>query len=380
MGRMVRPIAWEKEILYDSGDEYFAHLLQAIDQATTSIEFETYIFESGVLAQRMCQALIAAAARGVLVRIIVDGWGSPHFASAIWPQLKAGGVKVRFFRAGLHILARLPGDPRRFWQRLLERWRKINRGNHRKFCLIDGTELWVGSFNVSDVHLREVFGEQAWKDIGVCVRGAEVRHARRAFQRAYRGWTAFNLPARSPRLLLLNDSFIHKRRATLQKTVQLRAANQRIWLATPYFVPIGPIFRRLRKKARQGVDVRLMVPRKNDVWFMKWLSWPMLAALAQSGVKVLVFEPRFSHQKVFIIDDWICIGSTNLNHRSFLHDLEMDVVITHKENQERIVHSYLQDQGQAHTYDAMEIENLPLWKRVVGLTLGSLFSLGRYWS
>jgi cardiolipin synthase len=376
MARKLRPSRWDEEELYMTGDAYFASLLAAISTAISSVELETYIFEKGVLADRIVRQLILARARGVRVRLIVDGWGSPGFVTDYWPQLKEAGVRVRFFRVNPWILRRFPGDPRGFWSRLLLRWRQINRGNHRKFCLIDHRELWVGSFNISDVHLAEVSGIRAWKDVGVRVSGSELRFARRAFQRAYRGWTALNWPARSPHLLLLNDSFLHKRRARLEQIQRMRRARQRIWLATPYFVPVGGLFRLLVRQAKRGLDVRLMVPDKSDVFFMKWLSLPLLKTLARKGVKVFIFAPRFAHQKVFIADDWICVGSTNLNHRSFLHDLEMDVVVTHPDNKEKIVSAYEKDQALSRAFDSSEWARLPLWKRV----LGSVFLLGKYWS
>ncbi len=372
----MRPTHWDQEILFATGDEYFASLLEAIRQARLSVEMETYIFEKGILGDRVSAELIAAAQRGVRIRLIVDGWGSPGFYSDYFPQLKSAGVRVRFFRATPWIIRRLPGDPKNLLYRLVMRFRKLNRGNHRKFCLVDHTDLWVGSYNVSDVHLQEVQGPSAWKDAGVRVTGPDVRYAKRAFQRAYRGWTALNWPARSPRLLLLNDSILHKRHARGEQFSRMRKARERIWLATPYFVPIGKVFRVLSRQARRGVDVRLIVPLKNDVWFMKWLSLPLLRSLVGSGVKVFVYSPLFSHQKLFIADQWMCLGSTNLNHRSFLHDLEMDVVITHEDNQRQIVANYVKDLELSRPFDSSEWASLPWWKRF----LSSVFLLAKYWS
>lgn len=367
---------WDSEILYTQGDAYFAALIKAIDAALTSIEIETYIYEKGVLAERLSERLIAAVQRGVKVRLIVDGWGSPAFVHDYLPQLKKGGVKVRFYRMIPWILRRLPGDPKNFWRRMILRFRRINRGNHRKFCLIDHQELWVGSFNISDVHLKEVRGERAWKDAGVAVRGPEVKFAYRAFRRAFNRWTAFQLPARSPKLLLLNDSFIHKRRTRRQHLARLHQAKSRVWLATPYFVPVGRVMRLLLKKARSGVDVRLIVPRENDVWLIKWMSLPLLAHLAKHGVKVYVYAPVFSHQKLFIADDWISLGSTNINHRSYLHDLEMDVVLTLPENKNRIIEGYLRDQGLSEPFDEAHWRQLPWTQR----KLSSVFLLAKYWA
>lgn len=372
----LRPTRWDEETLFPSGDEYFTGLLTAIENAQSSVELETYIFEKGVLAERFKNQLVTTAKRGIRTRLIVDGLGSPSFFSDFYPELKAAGVRVRFFRVFPWLLNRLPGDPNSFFRRVLWRWTNMNRGNHRKFCLIDQRELWVGSYNISDVHLRSVCGEAAWKDLGVRVTGPELKYARRAFQRAFLGWAALNFPARSPRLLLLNDSYIHKRRRRLEQVKKIREAKHRIWIATPYFVPIGTVYRRLIRQARQGLDVRLMVPQENDVWLMRWMIPPLLNHLQKKGVKVFIYKPRFMHQKLLIVDDWICVGSTNLNHRSFLHDLEMDVVVTHDENKKFLLDDYLNDLKMSDSFDSSDWAHLPWWQR----WLSAIFLLLKYWS
>ncbi len=367
---------WDEETLFTSGDEYFSGLLRAIDGSKHIVEFETYIYEKGVMGDRLAEHLIAAARRGVRVRIIVDGWGSPNFHDEYWPKFRAEGVRVRFFRVPPWVMKRVPGDPKSLRHRIVYRWSRANRGNHRKFCLIDHHELWAGSFNVSDVHLRSVVGNDAWKDVAVRVTGKDVKYAQRAFQRAFRGWTALNWPARSPRLLLLNDSFFHKRRTRLNFMRRLRKAKSRIWIATPYFVPVGRVFRALARQAKKGVDVRLIIPEKNDVWIMEWVSVPLMRQLAKKGVKFYIYKPRFAHQKLLIADDWICVGSTNLNHRSFLHDLELDVVVTHEHNKQRMIEGYLRDQSLSDPFDSSLFAKLPLWKRI----LSSVFTWTKYWS
>jgi len=367
---------WDDESLFFSGDKYFAALLSALSEAKFSIEMESYIFLKGRLGDRVVNELTRAAQRGVKVRLIVDGFGSPTFQSDYLPELRKARVKVKFYRVIPWVLRRLPGDPHSFFPRLLARWRQMNRGNHRKFALIDQKVMYVGSFNVSDVHLQEVSGDEAWKDMGVRVSGRDLKYARRAFQRAFRGWTALNLPARSPKLLLLNDSFLHKRRTRHQHLYHLKTARERVWLATPYFVPIGSVFRRLVRQARRGVDVRIMLPKKSDIFFMNWISLPLVKELARKGVKVFVYKPRFSHQKLFIADDWMTLGSTNLNHRSFLHDLEMDVVISHEDNKKLLEQNYLRDLNASEPFDRSEWANLPIWQRL----LSSVFILLRFWA
>ena len=367
---------WDQETLFTSGDDYFAGLLRAIDGAKQIVEFETYIFEKGVLGERVAKSLINAAIRGVRVRVIIDGWGSPAFANDYLDRFREVGIRVRFFRVTPWLMKRVPGDPASLRHRIVQRWTRVNMGNHRKSCVIDQHELWAGSFNVSDVHLKEVTGAETWKDIGVRVTGGDVPYAVRAFQRAFRGWSALNFPGRSPKLLLINDTYLHKRRARIQYIKRLRHAEKRIWIATPYFAPIGRVFRILRRQAKLGVDVRIMVPIKNDVRFMRWISLPILHALARQGVKVFMYEPRFAHQKILISDDWVCVGSTNLNHRSFLHDLEMDVVLTRSENRQRVIERFTRDQDASQVFDRNTWSQLPLWERF----MTSILTWAKYWS
>ena len=109
---------------------------------------------------------------------------------------------------------------------------------------------------------------------------------------------------------------------------------------------------------------------------MKWISLPLLRSLTRKGVKVYIYSAKFAHQKLCVADNWMCIGSTNLNHRSFLHDLEMDVVITQDRNKHTINESYVKDEELSRPFDSSAWAGLPWWKRM----LSSVFILGKYWS
>ncbi len=357
MGPMMR--TWTTERLFLRGDDYFADLLSFISNATTSIDLATYIYQPGLLADRLTGHLVDASRRGVKVRLMVDAWGSPEFEKVYSHQLRAAGVRIRVYRQGP------------VWRGL----KSINRGLHRKFAIIDNVHLWVGSLNVSDVHLEEVFHERAWKDMGVRVEGPELFYARRSFELTFSRWPRVQWPKLKPHLLLLNDSYLNSRHTRRKQIRVMRQSQKRIWISTPYFVPVGLAYRTLVGKARRGLDVRIIVPMTNDVWFMKWIALPILNRLVSNGVKVYLYQPRFSHQKVLVVDDWITVGSTNMNHRSFMHDLEIDVVVTHKENKQRIVDSLLVDQDQSLIFDSRSYFRLPLWQKAIGI----VFSWFSYW-
>lgn len=342
---------WTKEVLYLNQDQYFSDMIKGIAQARESVEIEMYIYERGVLGDRITDALVQARTRNVSVRVLIDGIGSPAFSTTYEERLKNNGVQVKYYRTWSWFYHRVPGEPAAWTSKLYYRFARLNRGNHRKICLIDKKTLWTGSANISDVHLREVYRDKAWKDLGVCVEGKDIRIAKRALDLAFLKGVSLELKVRLPKLLVINQTFFQK---PLQRAVQLKllqSAKQRIWIQTPYFVPLPRVARRLVKKAAEGVDVRVLVPQKNDVWIIPWLSFSYFRLLSRRGVKIYEYPGEFIHQKLYIIDDWICMGSTNLNHRSFLHDLEIDVVITHENNKAQLEQSFLQDQNNSRLLD-----------------------------
>jgi cardiolipin synthase len=362
---MSQPRVWTFEKIYTVQDDYFRDLLQCINQSHHHIAMETYIFEKGVLADRMAHALCAAADRGVQVRLLIDGIGSPNFFSDYEELFRQHGVNVRYYRILPWMFRHLPGEPKFLLSRFFYRLARLNKGNHRKMCLIDKAWLWVGSANVSDVHLREVYGDKAWRDLGACVQGEDVVMAQRAFDQAYLRGRALKLKLHLPRLLSMSQSFLQSRNRRAEQLQRLHGARERIWIETPYFVPLARVVRRLLKKAREGVDIRILVPLESDVWVIPWISYSYLRLLAAHGVKVYEYEPGFVHEKLYLIDDWICLGSTNLNHRSFLHDLELDVTITHAENKQALEQMFLQHQEKSIAFPNELWATFPWYKKLV---------------
>jgi cardiolipin synthase len=368
--------SWTYEYLYFVTDDYFRALIIAINEARESVSFEAYIYEKGILANRITEALKAAAQRGVHVRLLVDGIGSPFFVSDFESTLRTGGVEIHYYRTLPWTFRELPGEPKFLLNKLFYRLLRLNKGNHRKLCLIDKKSLWVGSANISDVHLQEINGANAWKDLGVCVEGVDIPLAVRAFDSAFKRGHSLRLQVRRPRLLAIGQTYFQKRHRRAAQWRRLKMAEKRIWIQTPYFVPLARVVRRMIRKAKQGVDVRILVPAVSDVWIMKWISFYYLRILSENGVKVFQSQRTFVHQKIYLIDDWICIGSTNLNHRSFLHDLEIDVVITHPNNKTQLETNFLLDQDSSVPFVLDQWRDIATWKKCFCWFLG-LFS---YWS
>ncbi len=367
---------WEKERLFFSGDEYYADLIKGIKEAQSSIFFEFYIFSKSQIGDLFCDALCEASDRGVSVSVLLDGIGSLSFINAYEDKMKKHRIEVHFYRTIPWDLRTHTSESANPIRRLLNRLYRLNHGTHRKYCLIDTKHLWAGSYNICDEHSERIMGVDAWRDVGVYVEGHQVALAKKAFLRSFSSRSELKkIPLKGEGLILLNQTRSLKRSVRTAQYRRLLSAKSRIWIQTPYFAPLARVLRLLLKKQREGLDVRIIVPKRSDVWVSKWISYTYLFQLARKGVKVYEFEPRFLHSKVFLIDEWICIGSTNLNHRSFLHDLEMDIVLTDADVQDQMVQQLEKDMTQSTPLNRDIWTAFPWWKRILSRIL-SIFS---YW-
>ncbi len=342
---------WTNEELFFDGDSFFADVIAGLDSASRTIAVESYIFERDILGERVAAALERAAARGVEVRVLVDAIGSPGWVAHYGERLNKAGVKFRVFH-------RLPWKkeggirPPSFRTITSLNWlRRLNRRNHRKLIIVDDERAWVGSMNISAVHLAEVHGANAWRDTSLFVEGPQVVLLRDAFDRASLSWrkrvgTKAVVRPRS-RLVRLNSNRRWRKFHYRDLVRRLREAKEKIWITTPYFVPSGKIVDALTHAAARGVDVRLLVPGRSDVFFMSWVAAAFHSALLPAGARIFEYSPSVLHAKVLQIDDWATVGSSNFNHRSLFHDLEVDVVVSRAEHRAELSERFLTDTGQS---------------------------------
>lgn len=353
---------WDDEHIIFDGDEYFSELIQAIEQAKESVDLETYIFNPDVLGRRVDTALTQAARRGVKVRLLVDGVGAAAWIEKRSPDLGTFGVQVRIFhpvRIASAFLRFLWN--RGYWSQPPERRRflwRVNRRTHRKLCIIDGQTAWVGSLNISALHCKSHSGPHAWRDTAARVSGEPVRDLIFGFEHAWirshtpngkRHWAESWTRRLSPRaklhspLVRLNYTARMRRRNLREFLVRLQTARSRIWITTPYLAPTPAVLRALIRAARNGADVRILHPRKSDVFFMPWVASVYYRPLLKSGVRIFEYLPRFLHAKSVLIDDWATVGTSNMNRRSLLHDLEVDVVLSHESSKKILEQEFLTD-------------------------------------
>ena len=334
----ISPASWQTSQVFHEGDSFFAALEREIDAATISVDVEFYIFASDKTGHRVFDALCRAQARGVDVRVVVDGIGSSGFSRTYGERAQEVGIQFKIFHE-------VPWAW--WWQQRYEkkgkrpRWakvfRRLNKRNHRKICIIDNRAAFVGSFNVTDYHCASLVGLSAWRDSGVLVKGPEVAVLCATFEEIWIGRLR-RLRRRLRRkrqisspLVRLNVTSKQRREEYLDLLVRLVGSSKRVWITNAYFVPDGSLLRVLSVAAAEGVDVRILVPSFSDVVFIPWVTSAFHFGLLKAGVKIFEYRGAVLHAKTMLIDDWAMIGSSNLNHRSLLHDLEVDIVITDRD-------------------------------------------------
>lgn len=353
---------WEEELLYQEGDAYFQALIERISEAKNEIKFEVYIFRFDQVGRSILNALTQAVHRGVRVQLLVDGFGCLNWNRAMLARLKAQGIDVRIFHPFPWQIVEESHLRLRFFRRLIFLWRTINKRNHRKTAILDGQFAFVGGINVSSVHSKKVLGMDAWRDTAVQIKGPEVSFLKDAFEAAWirhlpikgpiQDWMSRphtkNPSAKAlPKWVRLNNRTA--RRIFLQNDLNERIAlsSKRVWITTPYFVPSMGFLKALRRASKRGISVKILLPRQNDILFMRWVGRAYYQLLTPLGIEIYEYLPSTLHAKATLVDDWAMVGSTNFNSRSLIHDLEVDVVLSKRENIEALADQFLKDLQQS---------------------------------
>lgn len=305
-----------------SGDEYYDLIVDEINQAQVEIQMESYIFEFDPIGKRILMALAEARLRKVTVRLMIDGIGSLTAIGAIRNYCETHGIEFRVYRALPYI-----GSILKHFTRFLK---ATNRRNHRKIVVIDKTKAFVASYNVSRVHSEKESGALAWKDLAVLVTGPEVAKIS-SLANAYWLRFPFSLMRRHKRVnftrVRSTHSMASRRLAKQQLIEKMQSATQQIRILTPYFVPSEKIIRALISAAKNQARIDIIVPSRSDFVIADLAGRYVVRKLLKYNIKVYHYLPGFMHAKAIIVDNWATLGSHNLNHRSLIHDLEMDIIL-----------------------------------------------------
>jgi cardiolipin synthase len=307
----------EVRIQFEGGSTFDAWI-DAIDGARRFVHFENYILRDDRVGRAFRDALVAKAREGIPVRVLYDWMGCWATPRRYWKPFRAAGVDVRAFnRPGIR-------DPFGIFQR-----------DHRKLVCVDGEVAFVGGFCVG-VEWAGRGSEPPWRDTGVEVRGPAAAVAGRAFERI---WSEMGDPV--PAELQADPGDFEAvgeipvwviegepGRSRVYRTLTLLAAHarERIWITDPYFVAPRPVTEALTAAARDGVDVRILVPAHNNWPWVGSLSRGGYRPLLEAGIRLFEWQGPMIHAKTAVVDSrWCRVGSSNLNAASLLGNWEIDV-------------------------------------------------------
>lgn len=325
-------------LLKDAAENYPAWL-DAIRSAERHVHFESYIIHEDDAGWTFADALTAKAREGVRVRLVYDWMGGFGKTSrSFWNHLRAGGVEVRCYNP----------------PRLDSPFGWLSR-DHRKMLAVDGrvgfvTGLCVGRMWVGVPEQRI----EPWRDTGVEIRGPAVADVERAFAQV---WAMLGAPVPEDELVS-GDALAPEGRVRLRVVAttpstagmlrldQLVAAmaRERLWLTDAYYAGMTTYVQALRAAARDGVDVRLLVPNGTDIPVLRPLSRAGYRPLLEAGVRVFEWNGTMLHAKTAVADSrWARVGSTNLNVASWFGNCELDAVVEDETFARAMEEMYLRD-------------------------------------
>lgn len=304
-----------------NGNAAYPAMLQAIDEARHLVYLSTYIFSAGEVASSFCRALSRAAARGVDVRLLVDGFGGSFYSlRKPWAELARTPVQVARF---------LP-------LRLLPPRLCINLRNHRKVLVCDGV-AFTGGMNISDAHVLRGSRNDV-QDMHFRCTGPIARQLLRAFMLDW----GFACGSYSPlpempiveqgggshcRLILDGpDSDTDPLNDLIAGAIS--GARRSVRIMTPYFLPTSQLMTSLRSAAQRGLDVRVVLPARNNLPYVHWASFRLMPSLLRAGVRIWQQQPPFAHTKLLAVDGYYAqIGSANLDARSLHLNFELNMEV-----------------------------------------------------
>jgi cardiolipin synthase len=325
-------------LLKDARENYPAWL-DAIGAAKRHVHFESYIIYGDETGRRFADALIRKAQEGVRVRLIYD-WvgGFGKTSRRFWNGLRAGGVEVRCYNP----------------PRLDSPFGWLSR-DHRKMLSIDGQIGFVSGLCIG--RMWEGVPEKKidpWRDTGIEVCGPSVADIEQAFAQVW-AMTGEPIPERE---LMSRDALAQAGNTALRIVANIPAmagtfrldqlvaalARKRLWLTDAYYAGTAPYVQALRAAAKDGVDVRLLVPNGTDIPILKPLSRSGYRPLLEAGVRVFEWNGTMLHAKTAVADgNWARVGSTNLNLSSWLGNCELDAVVEDELFAREMEEMYLQD-------------------------------------
>ncbi|MDD3269358.1 MAG: cardiolipin synthase, partial [Syntrophomonadaceae bacterium] len=307
--------------IFDDGQKLSQKMMKSMNRAEKYIHLEYYIIRNDDTGKAIRDILAAKARSGVEVKLLYDGMGCLHLPRNFFKPLIVAGAEVsQFFPPFLPYINL-----------------RLNYRNHRKICIIDGLEGYIGGFNIGDEYLGLSQAYGYWRDSHLLIKGSALDGLQLRFLLDWRYTCGYDFQ--------VEEKYFPLRQAEGEIGVQIvssgpdskwssikdgylrmiSSAKQKVYIQTPYFVPDDSILEALKIAALSGVDVILMIPGKADQPFVHWANLSYVSELLEAGVRCFAYsKQRFLHSKVLMVDGFVSsVGTANMDIRSF--DLNFEV-------------------------------------------------------
>ncbi len=346
----------DAELLID-GPATFESIFEGIARAEDYVLVQFFIVKDDDLGRALKDSMIGAAGRGVRVLFLYDEVGSSKLPTSYKDKLRAAGVEVYNFHTQ-------QGPSNRF---------QINFRNHRKIVVVDGHEGWVGGHNVGDEYMGRSPKFGHWRDTHVRIEGPAVLALQLSFVEDWHwatgvtpdmNWSPYAAPdADIPVLIVPSGPADRRETATLMFTHVINSAIERVWIASPYFVPDEGVMNALRLAALRDVDVRILIPNEPDHLLVYLAAFHYYEEMQDSGITFYRYTEGFMHQKAILVDEVSAIGTANFDNRSFRLNFEITAFFLDPDFTREVEAMFEEDFRRSRPMTQADLDDKPFWFR-----------------
>ncbi len=342
-----------------NGDATFSAIFESIDNAQKYILVQFYKIHDDKLGTKLQANLIKKAKEGIRVYLLYDDIGCTPLPRSYMEKLRNNGVLVHNFKS------------RKGWAHRL----RLNFRNHRKIVVVDGKTAFVGGLNVSDKYMGTHPTIGFWRDTHVKIEGPSVQCVQLPFISDW-FWATREVPElnweptyfaewKNNVLVLPSGPADELETCGIFFVHAINSAKKRLWIISPYFVPDQQVLCALQLAGLRGVDVRLMIPQKSDLFITNLSALSFLQEITKAGIKVYRYKKGFLHQKTMLIDDdKSMIGTANLDNRSFRINFEINILFSSQEFAGKVEEMMLEDFANSFRITEEDYTKKPLWYKL----------------
>ncbi|MGP1435057.1 MAG: cardiolipin synthase [Phocaeicola sp.] len=363
------PTTYNNEVkLLKSGTEKFSDLFEHIRQAKHHIHLEYFNFRNDSIARAVFNLLGQKAKEGVQVRALFDAFGNMSnnrpLKKAHLDSIRALGIEIQKF------------DPINFpWLN------HVFHRDHRKIVVIDGKVGYTGGMNIADYYIKGLEGIGQWRDMHVRIEGEAVSYLQDIFLTTWNAVTKQHIEGLDyyPFRPHTDETFgntgiaiidrMPKKTPKIMRQIYVKsidAAQKKIQIINPYFVPTHSIKKAIKKALKRNVKVEIMIPGKSDIKFTPAAALYTANKLRKKGAGIYIYNNGFHHSKIMMVDSLFCtVGSTNLNSRSLRFDCEVNAFIFDKTTTAELSEMFENDKHDSTLLTKEQYKKRSAWKHFI---------------